>query len=360
MKNYINVCKKEGLLSERGITKMKIAIIGGFGYKHVNGQTIKTNNLCELLRDEEITKIDSSSWKKHPISLIHKIRTAFRQCECIIMLPAHRGVKIFSPLLTFYKRRFKKRIYYDVIGGWLPKYLDNNKRLLKHVRKFDGILVETNTMKKKLRVHKLDNVFVVPNYKQITPLKESSIKDYNKDEIKLCTFSRVSKEKGIVDIIKAINELNLRKKEVFLDIYGPVETDFLDEFNSMIAHNKHVKYCGIIESNKSVDIIKNYYMLCFPTKFFTEGIPGTIIDSYCAGVPVLSSSWESAQDIITDGKTGILYNFNNYNSLLSKLEYCIDNITIINSLKRQVLQESLKYSYEKCYSDLMRCLYGNK
>ena len=47
---------------------MKIAVIGGFGYKYVNGQTIKAENLCELLSDQEVIKIDSSNWKKHPFA----------------------------------------------------------------------------------------------------------------------------------------------------------------------------------------------------------------------------------------------------------------------------------------------------
>ena len=46
-------------------------------------------------------------------------------------------------------------------------------------------------------------------------------------------------------------------------------------------------------------------MQIFPTRFTTEGIPGSIIDSYYAGVPVLASKWNSFDDVIEDGKTGV-------------------------------------------------------
>ena len=49
--------------------------------------------------------------------------------------------------------------------------------------------------------------------------------------------------------------------------------------------------------------------------FFTEGIPGTIIDAYSAGVPVISARWESFSDVVEEGRTGIGYEFDNMREL---------------------------------------------
>ena len=38
-----------------------------------------------------------------------------------------------------------------------------------------------------------------------------------------------------------------------------------------------------MDSEKTVKTLENYYLLLFPTKFRTEGIPGTIIDALSAG-----------------------------------------------------------------------------
>lgn len=339
---------------------MKIAVIGGFGYKHVNGQTIKAENLCELLSDQEVIKIDSSNWKKHPFALIKNIKNAFKTCESIIMLPAHRGVKVFSRILVHFKKKYSKKIYYDVIGGWLPDYLSKDKKLIKVLSHFDGIWVETDTMKQKLDKLNVKNVTIIPNYKNINPINVSQLLYYKDEDVKkICTFSRVSKMKGISDVINAVEQVNKLGYKLELDIYGPIEDDYSNEFKFLVESSDNCHYCGIIDSNKSVDIIRNYYMLCFPTRYYTEGVPGTIIDAYCAGVPVLASKWESACDIIIDNTTGFLYDFCSNDELVNKLLFCMKNTEIVNSKKISVLTIAKQYTLDSCKEKVMRCLYGN-
>ncbi len=58
--------------------------------------------------------------------------------------------------------------------------------------------------------------------------------------------------------------------------------------------------------------------MLFPTKFKTEGIPGTIIDAYASGLTVVSSIWDNYNEIIDDGITGIGYEIDNYNDFKKK------------------------------------------
>jgi len=341
---------------------MKIAIIGGFGYKKTNGQTVKTNNLCNLLAGNELFKVDTANWKVHPFSLLINIKKAFKLCDIIIMLPAQRGVKVFSKLLVHFNKKYKKKIFYDVIGGWIANVLSNNQALRKALMKFNGILVETSTMKNKLNELNLNNVFVVPNYKNILPIEINDLVLIKPNEnLKLCTFSRISEKKGITDIINAVKCLYCEGVNVKLDIYGPIEKEYNEQFYELINENSmFCSYCGIIDSDKSVNVLKEYTLLCFPTKSYTEGIPGTIIDAYCAGLPVLASNWESATDVIVDGQTGLLYEFDNFDDLLNKLFYCVQNIDFINKMKYNTLLEAVKYSFKNCQSIIVRCLYGTK
>mgnify|MGYP000786362991 FL=1 len=81
----------------------------------------------------------------------------------------------------------------------------------------------------------------------------------------------------------------------------------------------------------------------FPTHFYTEGIPGTIIDAYAAGVPVISAKWESFDDVIEDYVTGIGYEFNNINDLKRKLFDIIRSTGQINSLKLNCIKKSKQF-----------------
>ena len=84
-------------------------------------------------------------------------------------------------------------------------------------------------------------------------------------------------------------------------------------------------------------------MLVFPTRFFTEGIPGTILDAYAAGVPVISSRWESFFDVVDDGYTGIGYEFGNKAELENLLERISHNPEIIVDKKYYCLRKAKEY-----------------
>ena len=49
---------------------------------------------------------------------------------------------------------------------------------------------------------------------------------------RLCTFSRVIKEKVIEDIVQVIEEINSKnEKNIYsLDIYGPIDSHYEDQF----------------------------------------------------------------------------------------------------------------------------------
>ena len=73
------------------------------------------------------------------------------------------------------------------------------KKLTKALMSFDGIYVETNTMRKALEIQGFNNVYVMPNFKDLNILKESELVYHHTEPYRLCTFSRVMKEKGIED-----------------------------------------------------------------------------------------------------------------------------------------------------------------
>ena len=208
----------------------KICVIGhfAFGKNLLNGQTVKTKIITKELEKQfgkkEVWKIDTHGGKKTMIKQIFQTGIAMRECKNVVMLPAHNGVRFFAPLLCFWKKIFHTKIHYIVIGGWLPEFIENKKWLKSCLKQFDGIYVETNTMKKLLERQKFRNIYIMPNCKELHILKEDELVYSYTIPYKLCTFSRVMKEKGIEDIIRAVIEINQENnKEIFsLYIYGQI------------------------------------------------------------------------------------------------------------------------------------------
>ena len=343
-----------------------VSVIGHFaiGKTASDGQTVKTRIITEELRKElgedHVYITDTHGGRKTLLKAPFQAISALRHGDNVLILPAHNGIRIYAPLLSFFRRFFRnKKLHYIVIGGWLPEFLSKKKLLVKVLKRFDGIYVETSTMKHALEVQDFHNVLVMPNCKELTTLDESALIYPSGVPYKLCTFSRVMKEKGIEDAIEAVTRVNngFGNTAYTLDIYGSVDSNQTEWFDNLQKNfPKYVRYCGCVDSGKSVDVLKNYFALLFPTHFYTEGIPGTIIDAYAAGIPVISAKWESYCDVAEDGKTGIGYKFDDKEQLKNILWSILENSKIISDMKTECLKKASDYLPEKAISILRKNL----
>jgi glycosyltransferase involved in cell wall biosynthesis len=334
---------------------IKIGICGHFGgvLEFFDGQTIKTkilfNELADILGSKEVITVDTYNWRKAPFKLLANCIKLIKHSDNIIILPAQNGIKIFVPLFTILNRLYKKKLHYIVIGGWLPEFVGDKKYLLKCLIQFNNIFVETRTMQNNLNLLGLNNVSILPNFKRLRILKEDELILKYSEPYRLCTFSRVTKEKGIEDAINAVIKINEMKKKTVcnLDIYGQIDMEYEQRFQELLRISPdYINYKGIVPFDRSVEVLKNYFLLLFPTRFKTEGIPGSIIDSYFAGVPIIASKWNSFYDVIEEGITGVGFEFGNIDDLVLKLKWGIDNPEEINTMRFACIKKAKEYTPE--------------
>lgn len=334
----------------------KAVIIGhfGFGYNYSDGQTIKTQNiynaLTKIYGEEQIKPIDThgsiTSFIKAPFILFR----AFFQYKNIVILPAHRGLRVYAPILWIYKKFFHNvRIHYAVVGGWLPSLLEKNSILRRTVKSIDYIYVETNTMKASLESLGVKSV-VMPNFKTIK-LNPTPNDIFTQEEtLPLCTFSRVLKQKGIEDAINAVVSINKEEGKISysLDIYGPIDPAETEWFEELMAKQpEYIKYMGVVSQDQIVDTLRRYFALLFPTRFYTEGVPGTIIDAYASGLPVIVSKWQSYKDIVEEDVTGFAYEFGNTDEFEAILYRVLKSPSLINSLRENCRQYANRYNADE-------------
>ena len=330
-----------------------VSVIGHFGNSKLllKGQTRKTkiitDELSKQLGNDEVLKLDTAGGKSTLLKAPFQCLKALKTAKNVIIFPAHNGVRVYVPLLSFFRKFFKNRkLHYVVIGGWLPEFLKTRKSLAKKLKRFDGIYVETNTMKRALEEQGFTNIVVMPNCKDLKILKPEELVYPTGEPYKLCTFSRVMKEKGIEDAVNAVKVINeeVGRTIYTLDIYGQVDSSQTQWFeNLQTTFPNYIEYKGVVDYDKSVEVLKNYFALLFPTRFYTEGIPGTIIDAYAAGIPVIASKWGSYSDIIDEGTTGLGYETNNVADLIKRLKNVVYNAKYISGLKLNCLEKSRYY-----------------
>lgn len=341
--------------------KYKYGICGAFDFeeKSTGGQSVKTREfyyaLQERVGSEQIKILESTGYKKNPMAFFAGFVSLLRQCEHVIIFPANKGIRIFAPLCALLKGLCGTKVHYNVIGGWLAQLVEGNASLKKHLMRFDTILVETSFMKAELEAMGFTNVKVLANFKRIEPIEASEIRKTTLP-VRLCYFSRVTKLKGIEDAANAVIRLNAGREQPVctFDIYGPVADGYDEEFDALSqTFTPEISYMGKIDPRQSVLTISRYDIQLFPTRYATEGIPGSILDSFFAGVPVLAAKWNSFSDIVNDGVTGVGYEQGNAEDLREKLHSLIGNPETIQTMKENCLRESQKYLPANVMNDFL-------
>lgn len=341
----------------------KIGIIGHFGGNKdfYDGQTVKTKNcyraLCEEYGSDNIVALDTYGYKKHFISFFYKSIKIFFSCKNLLILPDSNGVRVFVPMYGIFKSFFKKNVQYDVIGGWLPEFFKKHKILKFFAKRLDVIYVETSSMKEDLENDDFRNVALVPNFKYLAAINKEDLVYSAKKPLRLCVFSRIMKEKGVEDAINVVNEINQSYNETVyaLDIYGPVDDGYTERFNELKADfPDYINYKGVVPFDKSVEIIKNYFTLLFPTRFYTEGVPGTLIDAMAAGVPVISSLWVNHKDVFIEDITGWGYEFENITEFKQLLIKAAEKPKEFSKMKTTSLKEYEKYKPEVVIKEIVK------
>ena len=340
---------------------MYIGIIGHFGGKESfnDGQTVKTMNIYNGLLNSGIStidKIDTYYIKRNPIKFLFIfIKSLFRDKKYIVLLSIN-GRRLLFPIL-FLISKCGKDIYHYAIGGRLANEVEKYPSWKRYVSSFKGNWMESHELEEKLQSLDVENAIYLPNFKKLNVLEE---KDLDKDYIppfKFCIFSRVMKEKGVSDAINAVNRINSKygKQIATLDIYGPVEDDYKGELFSLIESSQNnCKYCGIIDSSKSVEALKSYFALLFPTHWKHEGIPGTIIDAFSAGIPVIARKWQYCTEMISNGKNGYYYDFDKPELLIDVMEYAIVHVNETMKMKRNCLKKAVEYSENHVMKQIRR------
>lgn len=348
--------------------QVKAAVLGHFGEgtKLLNGQTVKTKNITEKLQEklgqDQVLKIDThGGWKtllKAPFQVFYSLKNSTN----VLIFPAQNGLRIYAPLLSFQRLFFKKRkIHYVVIGGWLPEFLKKRKMLARQLKHFDCIYVETNTMKEALNARGFKNVTVMPNCKKLTVLSEDELVYPQSAPYKLCTFSRVMKEKGIEDAVQAVMEVNvdLGYQAFSLDIYGQIDSEQTDWFENLQKRFPvYIRYGGVVPFDKSLEMLKEYFALLFPTYYEGEGFAGTLIDAFSAGIPVIASDWKYNTEIVNEN-VGYIYKTGVQSELTELLKSTASNPIMLLNMKKSCLHEAEKYKIDMTIKVLLNQIEGD-
>lgn len=335
---------------------MRIGIIGRVDKSFADGQTISTRELVSGFKsfNIDVNVADLSFYKRNPLKAVWSVFQCVRSSDCVITMLSTNGLSVVLPTLSFFNSFYKKKLFLRAVGSGLDSLASRNAKVARCLHDMSTIWVQPDYVKEGLlskgytNVRQIDNFRTYFNYNGNLIVSGLTSKySQDKDSFNLCTFSRVSEEKGIGSAINAVKKVRDNYGiDVHLDIYGQIEPGYNEQFEDKLKQNCcFVNYRGVTSQSMIIDTLSRYDALLFPTVFSGEGFPGTIIDSFASGVPVIATQWNCNSKIIKDGQTGYIYNPGDDN-LASAISSALSDTSILLKMSVECLQEYKKYTPE--------------
>lgn len=179
-------------------------------------------------------------------------------------------------------------------------------------------------------------------------IKQYSIK--TQDDGYALYFGRLSKEKGILNLIKAFS----KTQNGILYIAG--EGEEKENIEKLINDNEldnRVKLLGFLNSEEMKEYIRKCKFVVLPSIWY-ENCPYSIIETLAMGKPIIGSNIAGIPELVQDNINGFTFKYDNIEELTEKMEKLFNDNSLIKEFSKkskEICEES--YSKDFYYSEIM-------
>ena len=211
----------------------------------------------------------------------------------------------------------------------VARMLQKNKRMGTWEKQVDAYICLTEMAKEKFIAHGIpeNKLFVKPNFIEVSLKPEVQKDDY------LLYAGRITAEKGAKLIQSLATKLDYPIKVVG---EGALAAD-LKGISSieLLGRKSHAETLKLMQKAKAV---------LFPSLLY-EGMPMTIIEAFALKTPIIASGIGAAKSMISDMETGILFDYNSAESLIEKVNFCLNHPQEMSAMAEKAFRE-----YENHYT----------
>lgn len=145
-----------------------------------------------------------------------------------------------------------------------------------------------------------DKVFVVENFAEDN-LFECVQSEKAVNKLKILYLSNLMKEKGILEVLTALQKLKKLGVEFTADIAGKIEDESKPEIESRLADLKEdVTYHGVVHGKFKENLLKNSNVFILPTYYKMEGQPISLIEAMATRNIIITTKHAGIPDVISE------------------------------------------------------------
>lgn len=219
----------------------------------------------------------------------------------------------------------------------------------------DQLIAHSSRVVEQMKLQRyVDKIAIYPQYVANYDLFDAKISVEDRQDL-IGYVGRLSEEKGILNLIKAIPQVLSVRPELRFAIVG--EGHLRARIQELVDHNRlteHVELVGWVRHNELPVWLNEFKLLVIPS--YTEAGPNIMLESMACGTPVLAAQVGGVPDVIEDGKTGFLLENNSpaciARSIIHAASYP-DLTTIARNAHLYVRQEFTYAKMSEAWSEIL-------
>lgn len=126
---------------------------------------------------------------------------------------------------------------------------------------------------------------------------------YTDDDVLVLFVGRMTRDKGVLDLVKAFLIASSEQANLAFLLVGPDEEGLKPHIEAMVKDNSRIHLLGV--ASKPEVYMSAADVFCLPS--YREGFGSVIIEAAACGLPAIASKIYGLTDAVEDGKSGSLH-----------------------------------------------------
>jgi len=237
---------------------------------------------------------------------------------------------------------------------WKPKFV--HKLLFQNA---DAIIAVSETMKREYEKRSGREIKVIP---PLIPFKKSGVSKsklrekfgFKKDDKIILSLGSINKIKGsdiLLNAFMLLGEDYIKNRQIRLLYVGDgVMKNNLKEEVNYNSFESYVKFLGNVSHEKVPEMFKLADIFVIPSMF--EATPISLLEAMFNGLPIIGTNTEGITNLISANVNGLLFEKNNYKSLMNKIKKLISENDLMMKVGRKAEEYFKKsFNFENVVSD---------
>lgn len=287
--------------------------------------------------------------KKKKIPIIFTAHDVQAICPAITMLDNDKNICekcMRGKYMNCIKKKCNKGSTLKSIIGALEGYFYRINKI--YTKKIDYIITPSEFYREKLIKDGISENKIITIHNSV------ELKDYDiptEDDGYALYFGRLSKEKGVLNLINAFSKLE--NGILYIAGEGP-EKENIEMFIKENNLQDRIKLLGFLDSTEMKEKIRKSKFVVIPSIWY-ENCPYSVMETLAIGKPVIGADIGGIPELVQNNRSGIMYKYNDINELADKMQKLFNNEDLVKEFGKNAKEDANKlYNRENYYSKIIK------